>query len=100
LRPRATPSFPTRRSSDLHAVSIRQVQIENGQIKIAAARQAAGLAQRARAAHRTVAEHREIRQQRLELEVVIDDKNPALALAHTRDRKSTRLNSSHVKISY
>ena len=68
----------------LHAVSIGQVQIENGQIEIAAARQAAGLAQGARAAHRTVAEHREIRQQRLELEVVIDDKNPALALAHTR----------------
>src|SRR5207249_12065320 len=77
--PRDLPPFPTRRSSDLGARAERQGRLErHDQIGTCAAR-------RLEPAHR-VLQHRH---------------HPRLESAGgARDRKSTRLNSSHVSISY
>src|SRR5690606_41088159 len=70
--PRALPSFPTRRSSDL-----RGGGVEQGQQRVAdELHDRAAVVENARHPGRVV------------------------AVEHLQDRKSTRLNSSHVKISY
>src|SRR5436305_11413718 len=72
--PRDLHSFPTRRSSDLQSARARNV----GAARLRHAHVAAGGLQRGVGARH-----------------IIRSKEP-----HPRDRKSTRLNSSHVRISY
>src|SRR5690606_39551302 len=84
-------SFPTRRSSDLNGEPIGNVafltditdqkEIESERIRLAVE------AERARAA----AAHEDVH---------LQDAIKELEAAREKDRKSTRLNSSHVKISY
>src|SRR5690606_39282460 len=78
------PSFPTRRSSDLGSITIAEA-----------------LAQRPE----DIEEERELdRELERKLEAATDPaetgQDAAEAVHDERDRKSTRLNSSHVKISY
>src|SRR5207249_11609012 len=87
-RTRALPSFPTRRSSDLHD-AVHVGEIAEQQIGTAR-RQLVGRMLAGRDRHR----HRAAAPRALHVEgCVADDR-------HAVDRKSTRLNSSHVSISY
>src|SRR5690606_40135314 len=89
--PRALHSFPTRRSSDLAAVGIsrglrsRQRHVEDRVVREYGER---GEQQRAR---------RRFQNRRSDAELGFSFHFSSLL---SRDRKSTRLNSSHVKISY
>src|SRR5690606_39956440 len=88
-RHRHHPSFPTRRSSDLGTVDVAVVPV--------GAPRAAD--HELFIVHRPAVEVRDL--ERVVRVGEVDDVDPALvpALDH-EDRKSTRLNSSHVKISY
>src|SRR5690606_41548986 len=96
---RCLHSFPTRRSSDLLLVVVAAGQLDRGLVGLGAAvgekgPLKAGQLEKARrelGLSRVVVEVRRV-QQRLGRLL-----NRRL---HPRDRKSTRLNSSHVKISY
>src|SRR5690606_41565651 len=93
--PRALPPFPTRRSSDLGAPAVRRHPLGDEDIRGIEQRVvlvvSEGLARVAADEHRPERLHRE-RGQRVG---VLEDGAP-----RGEDRKSTRLNSSHVKISY
>src|SRR5690606_40706254 len=74
---RDLPSFPTRRSSDLYALLVHRAGVD-------------------RAAQGGVARWMGVS----EFIPLLCDFGEYVALAAQQDRKSTRLNSSHVKISY
>src|SRR5690606_40211988 len=94
--PRPPPPFPTRRSSDLDPHLLAQLGVEVGEWFVEqqdvgfeddAASERHALLLPTRELARSAARHRR------ETDEVED-------LAYPPDRKSTRLNSSHVKISY
>src|SRR5207253_6919952 len=92
--------FPTRRSSDLGCVALHEFEDGISEMKRLYVRPAfrgkrVGLA----LANGIIAAAREIGYQKMRLDTVPSEMADAVKM-YGRDRKSTRLNSSHVAISY
>src|SRR5690606_40073469 len=91
------PPFPTRRSSDLGAVPVDPPPIQapawwrRGSLPLGLVPRAAVAAEQAAGVQRGKQQRQPAPERRIEREVGVERK---------QDRKSTRLNSSHVKISY
>src|SRR5207249_10922363 len=89
----AVHSFPTRRSSDLErdALGGRAVEREARLVELNPGGAGGGEARQDLRVHR---------QQRVQQREAVEPRGARLAQEQERDRKSTRLNSSHVSISY
>src|SRR5205807_5383563 len=84
-------SFPTRRSSDLgQQTEIERIDKDNLHLMLTQARRERG----------HVAQARELRQAEIPQDVCLSEVDPLRRADPQRDRKSTRLNSSHLVISY
>src|SRR5207302_4661008 len=90
--PRDLPPFPTRRSSDLASVGAGTARIHDGPTHVPAGSRRYPPAFGGVDAHARHGHHHQSWKAILQ--------TPADTFASRQDRKSTRLNSSHVKISY
>src|SRR5690606_41579077 len=98
--PRAASSFPTRRSSDLR-VSLRvKINSAGAEALLKDPKVLADLRRRARAIAKAAGGSSvgEVGEERSRAAAIGDPDKLVRALDEGRDRKSTRLNSSHVKI--
>src|SRR5204862_7561825 len=92
-------SFPTRLSSDLPGLDISRRHYLRQVERRAADRQRAGLDQLVVAIEVGQVAHVPARRQVGDVRIPVEQVERGIVLAH-QDRKSTRLNSSHVEISY
>src|SRR5690606_42071334 len=98
--PRTTPSFPTRRSTDLHVLRAKASVLMDLQLRTAEVAQRAQMLreQEKRLHQRELSEQRQRWEEESLRRQMEDQCRVAEQMAEKADRKSTRLNSSHVKI--